>query len=560
MHRVKAVPALVLAASIVAIGQIAFLQARSDASRRAQAELGQVGTQLGERSYAPLGAMFGTPIATLREQMAVLKREIRSTVVGLRADSPVPALDEVEQALARSFASDEANVALMGQMATTRGRAAIARALTGNDPTFNRQLLESRESSARVAAALGRAQAQYARRAARARLQATLGSAAAIALLLLAFGLAYRRSTRARGDAERLAHANARLAEANREEALTDALTGLGNRRALVDALDEALLDAAVAPIALSLFDLDGFKQYNDTFGHQAGDALLRRLGERLSERLGDRARAYRMGGDEFCVLASLEADDAVGIAELGAEALTEHGDVFSITCSYGIALAPSEAATAEEALRIADQRMYEAKAAGRRASATRQTTDVLLQVLLEQNDQLAEHVSSVARLAAMTAERLGMTEFEVRQVHIAAQLHDVGKSAIPDSILDKPGPLDEDEWEFIRRHTIIGERIVRAASSLSHAAPLIRSSHERVDGSGYPDRLRGDEIPLGAKIIAVCDAFDAMVAERSYRQGVSVEAALEELRRCAGGQFDVRVVGEFCRLAESVFGEALAA
>jgi diguanylate cyclase (GGDEF)-like protein len=492
--------------------------------------------------------------------MTTLQEEIQATVGGLRRETPVPALGEVEQALARNFAATDSNLALMGQLRTTEGRAAIAGALTGNDPVFNRLLRESQESTGRVTAALDEAQAQYAGRAASARLQATVGSGAAIALLLLAFGLAYRRSTRARGEAERLATANARMAEANREEALTDALTGLGNRRALVAALDEALLGAAAAPIALALFDLDGFKQYNDTFGHQAGDALLQRLGERLVERLGGRARAFRMGGDEFCVLASVETEDAVSIAHVGREALSEHGDVFAIGCSYGIALAPSEASTAEEVLRIADQRMYEAKAAGRSASTTRQTTDVLLQVLLEQNDELAEHVTGVARLAASTAEHLGMSEFEIRQVYIAAQLHDVGKSAIPESILRKPGQLDDEEWQFIRRHTVIGERIVRAASSLSHAAPLIRSSHERIDGTGYPDGLSGEGIPLGARIIAVCDAFDAMIADRSYRPGVSVEDALAELRRCAGTQFDPHVVREFCRLAERDVAGAQAA
>jgi hypothetical protein len=144
------------------------------------------------------------------------------------------------------------------------------------------------------------------------------------------------------------------------------------------------------------------------------------------------------------------------------------------------------------------------------------------------------------------------MTEFDVRQVHLAAQLHDVGKSAIPDSILHKPGPLDHDEWEFMRRHTLIGERIARAASSISHAAPLIRSSHERVDGTGYPDRLLGDQILLGARIIAVCDAFDAMIADRSYRIGMSISHALEELQRCAGAQFDPHVVTESAGLPGS--------
>jgi diguanylate cyclase (GGDEF)-like protein len=445
---------------------------------------------------------------------------------------------------------------ILRQMATNEGRTAVARALAGGDPEFNALLVEAQRSTEAVVRALDDAGAEYARRAQRARTQATIGSTAAIVLLVLAFAAAYTRSLRARAEAERLAADNAILAAASQHEALTDALTALGNRRALIAALEAALANPASEPAMLALFDLDGFKQYNDTFGHQAGDALLRRMSERLVDRLDGRGVAFRMGGDEFCVLAGLHDDDAGAIADLAAEALSDRGDAFSIGCSCGIALLPSEASSAEDALRLADQRMYEQKAAGR-VSATKQAADVLLQVLIEQDDRLADHGSGVARLAATTAERLGMTEYEVRQVQLAAQLHDVGKSAIPSTILNKPGPLDEDEWRFMRRHTITGERIVRAAPSISHAAPLIRSSHERVDGRGYPDGLRGDEIPLGARIIAVCDAFDAMTTDRPYRSGMTTVAALAELRRCAGTQFDPVVVGVFCALAPSLIGVA---
>jgi two-component system, cell cycle response regulator len=132
----------------------------------------------------------------------------------------------------------------------------------------------------------------------------------------------------------------------------------------------------------------------------------------------------------------------------------------------------------------------------------------------------------------------------------LAAKLHDVGKTAIPDEILNKPGPLDQDEWEFMRSHTVIGERIVLAAPSLAQTAGLVRSSHERFDGTGYPDALDGRAIPLGASIIAVCDAFDAMVATRPYRAAMAPADAVAELRRCAGTQFDPLVVEAFCAVA----------
>jgi diguanylate cyclase (GGDEF)-like protein len=560
MYRIKTVPALVLAASLIAIAMIAVLQARSDTSRVAQAELVQIGARLNERTSAPMGVMFGTPAPTVRARMALLQRQIEATVAKLRAETPVAPLDDVDRALERTFASDKTMLGLVGQMATEKGRAAIANALVTNDPGLNRTLRTSQENSVAVNAALDRTSDAYDRQAERARVQALIGSAGAIAILVLAFAFAYRRSIRARAVAERLAAENASLADASREEAFTDALTGLGNRRALIAALDDAIAGAHAAPVALALFDLDGFKQYNDSFGHQAGDALLRRLGERLAGRVDGVATAYRMGGDEFCVLTRDGSADAESLAGAAATALSEAGEAFAITCSFGIAQAPAEASSAEEALRLADQRMYEQKATRRNASEAGQTTGALLQVLTEQSGELAEHVSGVARLAASTAKRLGMTPVEVKQVHIAAQLHDVGKSAVPQSILNKPGPLADEEWEFVRRHTVIGERIVGAATSLAHAAPLIRSSHERVDGTGYPDRLRGDDIPLGARIIAVCDAFDAMVTDRPYRTGMPVAEALAELRRCAGSQFDRRVVEEFCRLADHLLDPPLAA
>jgi two-component system cell cycle response regulator len=339
---------------------------------------------------------------------------------------------------------------------------------------------------------------------------------------------------------------NVAMLRASRLEAHTDALTGLGNRRALARVLERELPRATAAePLVLVLFDLDGFKHYNDTFGHPAGDALLVRLGASLSGFVRDRGAAFRMGGDEFCALITPGDRVADPLVVGAAAALSERGEGFEIGCSYGAIELPAEASDVADALRIADQRMYAQKNAGR-MSAGRQSTDVLLRALAERNPELRHHLSGVADLAEATALRLRLGHDEVGRIRHAAELHDVGKVAVPDAILTKPGPLDADEWAFIRRHTLIGERIVGAAPALTRVAALVRSSHERWDGTGYPDGLAGEDIPLGARIVAAADAFDAMTSPRPYSEARSPEAALDELRRCAGRQFDPAVVDAF--------------
>jgi diguanylate cyclase (GGDEF)-like protein len=332
-----------------------------------------------------------------------------------------------------------------------------------------------------------------------------------------------------------------------RVEAQTDSLTGLGNRRKLMVDLKRELQVASVqSPRVLVLFDLDGFKRYNDTYGHPAGDVLLARLGASLGRAIKPYGEAYRIGGDEFCVLVMTGASSAKTIIALTASALSEQGEGFAIKASHGAVILPHEARDATLALKIADQRMYAHKE-DRRSSATRQTRDILLQVLHEREPDLGNHLKGVAKLAMGVGARLSLIPEELDEVVRAAELHDVGKMAIPDEILHKPGPLSDQEWSFVRQHTIIGERILSAAPALLPVAKLVRASHEHWDGSGYPDGIAGEVIPLGARIVSVCDAFDAMITSRPYRAAMSVESALEELRTCAGTQFDPTVVNAFC-------------
>ena len=339
---------------------------------------------------------------------------------------------------------------------------------------------------------------------------------------------------------QRIAQAQERL-----ELALTDSLTRLGNRRKLAADLIERIEMASHAnPLVLMVFDLDGFKAYNDTFGHMAGDALLARMGGKLDQIVGPSGVAYRLGGDEFCVLLPAQPHEVPAAVARIAAALREDGERFSIEASGGAVLLPHEANSPEYALQLADERMYLRKGTRRPSVAREQTRDVLVRIMQAKQPGLTDHTSHVSRLAVAVARRLDLDGEQIDEVARAADLHDIGKVGIPDAILEKPGALDAAEWELVRQHTLLGERILSAAAALRPVARIVRSSHERWDGRGYPDGLSGDAIPLAARIVAVCDAYDAMVSDRCYREAMSPVAAREELIQEAGRQFDPEVVG----------------
>ncbi|HST25963.1 MAG TPA: diguanylate cyclase [Gaiellaceae bacterium] len=355
---------------------------------------------------------------------------------------------------------------------------------------------------------------------------------ATIATVLLRTGLTLRE--------------NVGLLDRARTQSLTDALTGLGNRRSLLADL-ERMFEPAPADDSslLIIFDLNGFKHYNDTFGHPAGDALLARLAGKLERSVGSYGGTYRLGGDEFCVLAAIEAAEAERLLDATTAALTEAGESFDVSTAFGAVFLPEEAADTSAALKLADERLYAQKRrlhGGRRG----EPYEVLLRVLTEREPSLREHVDSVAKFSVAVGSRFGLADTDLDVLRRAAELHDVGKLAIPDSVLQKPGPLDEAELEFVRKHTIIGQRILAGSPALRAVGEIVRATHERWDGTGYADGLAGEEIPLSARIIAVCDAYAAMTTDRPYRRPVSSEAALEEIRRCSGTQFDPKVVDLF--------------
>jgi diguanylate cyclase (GGDEF)-like protein/putative nucleotidyltransferase with HDIG domain len=351
--------------------------------------------------------------------------------------------------------------------------------------------------------------------------------------------------------------------------ALTDPLTGLGNHRHFHERLERELRHAQEKrlPLTLCLVDVDDFKRINDRFGHPAGDRVLSRIASRLRQT----GEAFRLGGDEFALLlpgydenAALTAATSV-VDRISALELDQLGPV---TVSAGVATSPAHAGDRDELIRLADSALYWAKEYGKnRVRAYRPDVIELAELkrLASGPDRAARfraaaslaravdardvytgsHSQRVADLAARTARRLGLPDEEVELTRLAASLHDLGKLAIPEEILRKPGPLTGPERMVLERHPQIGFRMLESLG-VDPVAEWVLHHHERWDGSGYPDGLPGENIPLGARIIFVADAYDAMTSERVYRRRVTPDQAIAELQRCAGSQFDPEIVDAF--------------
>jgi diguanylate cyclase (GGDEF)-like protein len=515
------------ALGLIALGAVLVFEKRVDQTRSAQVTIADIRSAQGDLvSVAFSQAITGTtdPQSTAR-RLAQAKLAFSRTVARLATVGGADERSRIQAVGVRYFRFIDHVTALVS------AGAGVQAALE-----YGQNQLPGGADAA-LAGELDRADARYGADAARSRSVASVGTVLAIVFLLAAFSAAFAYSVRARRQSHR--------------DATTDALTGLGNRRKLfadMDVLVRALSGKQV--ISIGIFDLDGFKAYNDTFGHPAGDALLARLGQRLAASLGSRDHAYRIGGDEFVV--TTFAMDGERVLEDARAALSERGADFSIGCSLGSARVYAGIGV-EQALQLADQRLYANKRSHRRVFGS-DAKDALLQVLTEQDANLVRHLGHVAELASLTAAGMQLTPGEVALTRLAAELHDVGKAAIPSSILDKAGPLDAAEREFVERHSAIGERIVAAAPSLDTIAPIVRATHERPDGTGYPDGLTLTQIPIAARIIAVVDAFDAMTSDRPYRKAIPVPAALAELRRHAGTQFDAAVVDVFAKTIEGRF------
>ena len=353
--------------------------------------------------------------------------------------------------------------------------------------------------------------------------------------------------------------------------ALTDPLSGLGNHRSFQERLKHELLRAESGdePFTLCMIDVDDFKRINDLYGHPVGDRVLASVGRRLRQN----GEAFRLGGDEFALLLpGVTADEALStassvLARIGSLELAEVG---SVTASAGVAGFPHQAIDRDELIRLADSALYWAKEHGKnrvhvyrpdvvelaelrrlahgpdRAARFRAAAS-LAKAVDARDTYTGSHSTRVAELSAWITHRLGLDREQIELTRLAASLHDLGKLAIPEEILQKPGPLSDPERLVLQRHPEIGHRMLESLG-VDPVAEWVLHHHERWDGTGYPHRLRGEEIPLGARIIFVADAYDAMTSDRAYRGRLTPREAIEELERCSGTQFDPEIVAAFAR------------
>jgi diguanylate cyclase (GGDEF)-like protein/putative nucleotidyltransferase with HDIG domain len=378
---------------------------------------------------------------------------------------------------------------------------------------------------------------------------------------------------------------NAQLYTEATIRANTDGLTGLYNHRHFHERLEQEMARGSRfgAIFSLIMLDIDHFKTYNDIYGHLAGDQMLRKISEHIKGSIRSLDMPFRYGGEEFTViLPETRLDDAYTVAERIRKAIETmmSSKVMSLTVSVGVANWPADGVTKEEIIACTDAALYRAKQTGKNRTCS--SSDIVklespatsadstvqrgalniiyaLAATVDAKDHYTYgHSKKVTEYAVATAEALGLPRDRVATIRAAALLHDIGKIGVPDSILNKQGPLTEAEWEPVREHPELGVEILRHVIDLVNCLPAILHHHEHYNGAGYPGGLRNNDIPLEARILAIADAYDAITSLRPYRSRLSSQEALAELRRCAGTQFDPELVEVFCQIIEPALSKGL--
>jgi diguanylate cyclase (GGDEF)-like protein/putative nucleotidyltransferase with HDIG domain len=343
------------------------------------------------------------------------------------------------------------------------------------------------------------------------------------------------------------------LYEQSRDQARHDSLTGLLGHRVFHEVLAAQI--AAETPFSVLVFDIDDFKQINDLHGHQTGDRALRLVSHALRRGTRSGDTVFRIGGEEFCaLLPGLTEPDAFAVAEgirLKVAAIVSTLPI-PVTVSVGVATFPANGRRRDELLACADAALYASKRSGKNCTSVGghesshellpARREVGLDLLQSKDPDTVTHSIEVAVLAVSVARELALDGARLDDLRVAARLHDIGKLAVPDTILNKRGPLDEEEYRIIKTHSVLGAELLRSWG-LTASAAIVLQHHERIDGSGYPAGLRGDEIGIEARVVHATDAYLAMTFDRPYRKAMTQEAAFAELIRHSGTQFDTAVV-----------------
>jgi diguanylate cyclase (GGDEF)-like protein len=350
-----------------------------------------------------------------------------------------------------------------------------------------------------------------------------------------------------------------------------DPLTGLLNRRGFEEVFDLEIerCRRAETPLSLVVADIDRFKSVNDAHGHGAGDAALRKVGDLICRAKRRFDSAARVGGEEFAIV--VPDTDEHGAYMLAERIRTSVDKDARLTLSLGVACSPLHGATSDALLQSADHALYAAKRLGRNrsvissaevpgilargAAAGREHGYVEVGALVSLAESLdvrdsghSAHCHRVGRFSELIARELGLAPDEVERIRLAGVLHDVGRVAVPEGVMEKSGPLTEEEWGWVRAHPSTGARLLET-TDFADVQEWIRLHHERPDGAGYPEGLNGEAVPLEARILAVADAYEAMTSDRPYRVALGADEAAEELRHGAGTQFDERVVEALLRV-----------